>query len=66
MKKNKVEPSVPKLHKSIEVRVVLPWVITSILISLTVGLIAGWFVHSNAVSSVSHEAVQVLKDINSN
>lgn len=67
MKKNKeLVPSLHKPKKTVQVSVLLPWMIVTVLFSVTVGLVAGWTMHSSALSNVRAEAVQIVKDTKSN
>jgi hypothetical protein len=66
MKKNKTENGFRKPNRTVEVRVVVPWMIIASLATLVFGLILGWFVHSTAISSARYEAIQIVKDAKDN
>lgn len=41
-------------------REVFAWAIITVLVSVSVGLIAGWFLHANMVADANHVAVAAL------
>lgn len=63
MKKNKTESGFAKPKKTVEVRVILPWMIIALIAASSIGLIAGWFFHSTAMQSVRLEAVEIVKEV---
>ena len=64
MKKSKeLVPSLHKAKKTVQLSVVLPWIIVAVMVSALAGYIGGWVSHSSAMSSVKNEAIQMAKDI---
>lgn len=66
MAKQEQEVKLPKAKRTIELRVLLPWVILITLVAVASGFYFGWNSHSQALSSVKSEAIQIVKDIKSN
>ena len=55
-KQNKTQDadtSVTKSPKTIEVRLVVPYIILAIILAGMLGIVAGWFVHTHAVGEAA-------------
>ena len=63
-KENKI--NAVKEKRTVEVRVMIPWMIILTLFSLGLGLMSGWFMHATALTNVKSEAISIVKELKSN
>lgn len=54
------DKSTTKSPRTVTVQVIVPWIIVMLLITGVTGLIAGWFIHANAMSEVTAQVNQVV------
>lgn len=60
MSKNKREQE-PKQPKTVEVKVLLPWAIITILLTLALGLIGGYFASIDIISDAQSKVVNSIQ-----